>query len=219
MSARGTNPATRPRERIEWPEILRRVEAAQAAVERALAPTAEEMEKVLAARAKLLAREPEGQGSSQGSIEVIEFLLAYEHYALESAFVREVVALKELTPLPGAPPFVLGLANVRGTIFSVVDLKKFFGLPDKGLTDLNKLVIVSQDDLELGVLADVLLGVRSIPLDQVNPPPSTFTGLSAKYLRGVTAERLIVLDVDHILSDESLTVHETSGQPAERKTI
>ena len=80
---------------------------------------------ILKARARALARES-GAGTVVQTIEVIEFLLAYERYAMELDHVREVFPLKEITPLPGTPPFVLGIINVRGQIVSVVDLKKFF---------------------------------------------------------------------------------------------
>src|SRR5208282_3436424 len=95
--------------------------------------------------------------------ELLEFRLAQERYALESRWVREVSAFKELTPLPCCPPFVLGIVNVRGRILPVLDLKKFFDLPEKGLTDLHRIVLVGDNSLELGILADTIVGVRSVP--------------------------------------------------------
>lgn len=50
-----------------------------------------------------------------------------------SEYVREIYPLKEFTPIPCTPPFVLGIINVRGQILSVIDIKKFFDLPEKGL--------------------------------------------------------------------------------------
>ena len=47
---------------------------------------------------------------------------------LSPDFVREVYPLKDYTPLPCTPPFVLGLVNVRGQIISVIDIKKFFDI-------------------------------------------------------------------------------------------
>ena len=116
--------------------------------------------------------------------------------------------MKELTPLPGTPPFVLGLINVRGQILSVIDIKKFFQLPEKGLTDLNKVIIVHTDKMELGILADAILGVRSIPLQEIQTSLPTLTGIRADFLRGVTKEPLVVLDGEKILSDRKIIVHE-----------
>src|SRR6266851_5213843 len=124
-------------QRIDWNEIHRRLERAQAALEQAAKPTSDEKRMTLKSRAKALARELKPDGTGHARIEVVEFVVAYEKYAIESSYVREVYPLKELTRLPGTPAFILGVFNVRGQIVSVVDPKKFFGLPEKGLTDLN----------------------------------------------------------------------------------
>lgn len=159
-------------------------------------------------RAKELSREPPAATVSSDYLEVVEFVLAHERYAIESASVREVYPLKDLTPLPCTPPFVLGLVNVRGQILTVLDIKRFFDLPEKGLTDLNKVIIVRVGRMELGVLADEILGVRLISLKELQPSLPTLTGLHAEYLRGVTSERTVVLDIAHIMADEKLTIHE-----------
>src|SRR5712692_1674367 len=189
---------------IDWPEIHRRLETAQAAVERNLTPALEEKQKILKARAKTLAREPKEEKVAEQYLEVLEFLLAYEKYGIESSYVREIYPLKELTPLPCTPPFVLGMINVRGKILSVIDIKKFFDLPDKGLTDLNKVIIVHTEAMELGILADAILGMRSIPIQEIQPSLPTLTGVRAEYLRGVAKERLVVLDVEKILSNRRI---------------
>ena len=90
----------------------------------------------------------------------------------------------------------------------VIDIKKFFDLPDKGLTDLHRVILVRGNDLELGLLADVIVGVRSIPMDSLQPSLPTLTGIRADYLKGVTSERLVVLDLDRILADPKIIVHE-----------
>jgi len=193
---------------VDWGELRRRLETSRAVLESGWAPKPEEKRKILKARAKALARKTEEETPGQERIEVVEFLLAHERYALESSYVREVYPLKELTPLPCTPSFVLGIINVRGQILSVIDLKKFFDLPEKGLTDLNKVIIVKGDSMQLGILADVILGVRTISLQDVQAPLPTLTGIREEYLRGVTSERLVVLDVGRILSDKNIVIHE-----------
>ena len=88
-------------------------------------------------------------------IEIITFTLATETYGVESAFVREVYPLKEFTPLPGLPPFIFGIICVRGQILPVVDLKKFFNLPEKGLGEMNKVIILGNGQMEFGIMARV----------------------------------------------------------------
>ena len=105
---------------------------------------------LLKARARKLAQDNEKEKPAGESIEVVEFLLAYETYGIESSYVREICPLKDLTPVPCTPPFVLGIINVRGEIVSVIDMKKFFDLPEKGLTDLNKVLVLKNDRMEFG---------------------------------------------------------------------
>lgn len=166
---------------------------------------------ILKARARALAREGKDKEAPEESIEVVEFLLAYERYGIESSYVREVYPLKELTPLPCTPPFVLGIINVRGRIVSVIDIKKFFDLPEKGLTDLNKVIIIHNDAMEFGILADVVLGVRSVLVKEIQPSLPTLIGVREEYLKGVTPDRLVILDAGKLLADKGIIVHGEVG--------
>jgi purine-binding chemotaxis protein CheW len=163
---------------------------------------------LLKARARKLARDDAKEKTAGEAIEVVEFLLAYETYGIESSYVREICSLKELTPVPCTPPFVLGIINVRGQIVSVIDMKIFFDLPEHGLTDLNKVIIVHDEKMEFGILADSILGVRKIRREEIQPPLPTLTGVGAEYLTGVTKEPLVILDMAKILSSKNLVVHE-----------
>jgi purine-binding chemotaxis protein CheW len=192
----------------DWIEMKRRLQDAQSAVERKFTPSAEETRRVLKARARTLARESAKTEPTDERLEVLEFALADEKYGIESSYVREVFSLKELTALPCTPSFVLGLVNVRGQILSVIDIKKFFDLPDQDRMGRNKVIVVHTDRLELGILADAVLGVSLIPLTDLQPSLPTLTGVRADYLRGVTKEPMVVLDGQKLLSSPKLIVYE-----------
>ena len=163
---------------------------------------------VLRARARALARIPERPSVAETSLELLEFRLAQERYAVEYRHVQEVCPLEELTPLPCTPAFLLGIVNVRGRILPVVDLKRFFDLPEKGITDLHRIILVRGNGLEMGLLADAIVGVRSIPIASLQPSLPTLTGIRSDYLKGVTAECLVVLDLARILADPKIIIHE-----------
>lgn len=204
---RKEEPKNRQAAAIDWSEVHRRLEMVQVDTERGFEPTSEVRKQILRTRVKFLARE-RNEREDLESLQVVEFLLASEKYGIESRHVREVYLMKELTALPCTPPFVLGIINLRGQILSVIDIKKFFDLPEKGLGDLNKVLVVGKDEIELGILVDVIVGMRAIPLQEIQPPLPTWTGIHSEYLKGVTNQRLAVLDVDRILSDERIVVHE-----------
>ena len=192
---------------INWNEIRGRLESAKAAIDKEYSPGAEETKRILKARAGLLAREPEG--TPQGEhIETVEFLLSNERYGIDAHYVREVYPLKDYTPLPCTPSFVLGLLNVRGQIVSVIDIRKFFDMPEEGISDLNKVIIVHNDTMEFGILVDSILGVRNIAESDIRPAPPTLIGIREEFLKGVTGDRIAILDAKKLLADKNVVVHE-----------
>lgn len=162
---------------------------------------------VLEARAQALAQRVDDEVIKE-YIEVVVFLLAYETYCVETAYVREVYPLKDLTPLPGTPSFVAGIINVRGQVLSVIDIRDFFGLPKHGLSDLNKVIILTGDGMEFGILADAIVDVRNIPVDEIQPGLPTLSGIREDYLKGISAEQQVILDAKKLLTDNNIVVHE-----------
>jgi purine-binding chemotaxis protein CheW len=171
-------------------------------------PFTSDPQEILRVRARELARTAEPVPDAGAMLDLLEFRLAKERYAIENQQVQEVCPFKELTPLPCTPSFIRGIVNVRGRILPVLDLKRFFGLPEIGLTDLHRIILVRGSDLELGLLADDITGLRAIPVSNVQPAPPTLAGIRSDYLKGVTAERLIVLDLPRILASPGIIVNE-----------
>ena len=173
--------------------------------------SADEIKRIFRQRARVLAREPEKEESGE-SLAVLEFSLADERYGLETLFIREVYPLKDYTPLPCTPPFVFGLINVRGQILSIIDIRKFFELPEKGLSDLNQVIILHDAHMEFGILADEIIGVQVLSLDNLAPVLPTLIDIREKYLKGITPERIVILDASKLLTDPTLVVHEEVTQ-------
>ena len=169
---------------------------------------ARKAQSILKTRAEELAAEHGEDRIDENALEVLEFILANERYAIESIHIREVYPMREFTQIPGTPPFVLGLINVRGQILSVIDIRRFFDLPVKGLSDLNRVMVIETPRMELGILADRIVGVLHVPQGELQPALPTMTGIRAEYLRGITREGLVVLDVQKMVSDPKITVNE-----------
>lgn len=189
-------------------ELRERLEKIQAQIKKGFELSPEEKGEILRARALELAREGGEKEKDETHLEVVEFLLANERYALELDFIREIYPLKEFTSLPCTPDFVLGIINIRGQILSIIDLKKFFGLPEKGFTDLDRILILRSNEKEFGILADEIVGVQSIAISNIQPSLPTLSGVRDKYLKGVTGERIVILNGERILSDPDIVVHE-----------
>lgn len=199
---------------VDWSEIRRRLESSRLGAESVWVPDAAESRRILQARARALAREPERELAGE-SLELLVLMLARETYGVETRHVREVFPLTDLTPLPCTPAFVLGIVNLRGEILSVIDLRRFFDLPERGLTDLNKVVVLESDAMSFGILADSLLGVRRVRSAEIQPALPTLTGIRERYLRGVTGDRMVVLDAEKLLADDEIVVRgEQTGADA-----
>lgn len=163
---------------------------------------------ILKERADLLKIKTKEEDLSDEIMEGVGFILADEKYAIDSNYVSEVTLLKELTPLPCTPEFILGIINVRGKIISVIDLKKFFNLPERGITNLNRVIIVKHQGVELGILTDEIVGSMQIYLNKLQSKITTITEVQDDFIIGVTEERLIVLDIKEFLLNEKLIVNE-----------
>ncbi|MFX1764359.1 chemotaxis protein CheW [Paraburkholderia sp. A1RI-2L] len=96
------------------------------------------------------------------------FLLAGTELALPVAALQEVVNHPEaLTPVPLAPPYLLGLFNLRGTLIPVVDLHQLLHLPDEGTALARKIAIVEASGMRVGLRFDATGEILRVPKDQV----------------------------------------------------
>lgn len=201
----------RRRAPIDWSAVQGRLQSARLAAEQALSPSAEHVDRILRDRAQRLAAPMQSDEETGEQIEVVEFLLAQERYGIESRFVREVYPLDSLAPIPCVPDYVVSIANIRGEVISIVDIRKFFDLPERGLTDLNKIIVLQDGRMVFGILADAITGVRRLPIQELQSSLPTLTGIRDAYLKGVDRNRVAILDGARLLSDPGLVVQQRGG--------
>ena len=170
------------------------------------AASAKKMQVILEERARALARAP-GVETGEG-MQLVVFSLANETYGIPTDYVREVQPLRNVSPVPCTPDFVVGVINIRGSIYSVVDVREFFGVRKQEVTDLTKVILVNAGGLEVGVLADDVLGETSIPLDEIKPSLAARGGIKEEYIYGVTSEMMIILNLEALMRDERIIIHE-----------
>lgn len=162
--------------------------------------------KILKERAVALAKEETPAEEKKEKLEVLEFLIGDERYGVETFFISKVHLLRDLTPLPGSPIFMIGIINVRGKIAPVIDLKKFFDLPGKTITPLDHVIIVQANEAFWGILADTVLGISHIPTHHIQTSLPTLTGIRSEYLKGVTTDQLIILDAIKLAMDKKILI-------------
>jgi purine-binding chemotaxis protein CheW len=131
------------------------------------------------------------------------FALAGSRFAVDVRSAREVVLFDEVTAVPRAPRHLVGVANLRGTVMPIVDVRALLGLPDAGPARSVRTLVVRDGALQAAVVVDTVLGLE--PFEEVLPADSP----SAVGLRGPrhliagwirwANETLALLDVPKIL--------------------
>jgi len=162
---------------------------------------------LLVERAKKLA-EPEHELSDTAIVEVLKFRLAYREYALEMQYIREVILTGEITPVPGTPDYISGICVVRGEIISLVDLRVLLGIPEKGLTDLNRVIVVTNKMLSFGILADHITGIGILGLNSISQPDPGAVPVRNTYVKGVAGGFLTVIDAEALFSDPKMVIED-----------
>ena len=119
--------------------------------------------------------------------------------------VQEINKQMEVTRVPQAPDYVLGVLNLRGRIVTIIDLGRKLGLTPTQVTDASRNMIVNSQDEYIGLLVDRIADVVPAHWDEVEPPPANIGGMQGKYFQGVfkTENSLIsILDVEEVLKDK-----------------
>jgi purine-binding chemotaxis protein CheW len=165
-------------------------------------------QKILRARAKEISRHKIKQDDMAESLSVVEFLLIPERYGIESKYVSEVLSLREMTPIPGTPAFVAGVMNVRGKIVSILNLKLLFNLKERGITELNKIILVRMDRMEFGIVTDAIAGTLKVYPNTLSAPPANLHGINAEYIQGITPDGIILLNGENLLTNKTIIVNQ-----------
>jgi purine-binding chemotaxis protein CheW len=161
---------------------------------------------VLTKRAKALTTSTDTETGEM--TQVVVFNLADEKYGIATAYVHEVQPLRDLTPVPCTPNFVVGIINIRGALYSVIDIRSFFGVAKKEMSETTKVILVTSEGLEIGILADDVKGATSIPTSDIKPQLAMQSVAKDEYIQGVTKDMLIILNLEALLRDERIIVRE-----------
>ncbi len=141
-------------------------------------------------------------------VQVIAFRLNDELVGVPIEQIIEITNNRDLTPVPKAPSFVIGVMNLRGKIVPVINLKEHLRIPCEIPEDIyqrNKIVILETPKGEVGVIVDEIVGSVKFPESDVLPEPIGTIGIDVKFISGVVQldrELLILLNVESIFNQE-----------------
>lgn len=134
----------------------------------------------------------------------IVFLLAETEYATHIESVLEIGEPLNTTPVPNVPEWVMGIANLRGDIISVVDLRTFMGLPPRGQGEASRMLVLQSRDREFSTcfVVDDVRGIRYLDMERISDHVLPDTDIMAQFVDGFydhEGQSLVVLDVERML--------------------
>jgi purine-binding chemotaxis protein CheW len=141
--------------------------------------------------------------------QVLTFELGNETYGFEILRVREIRGWTPVTKIPQAPPHVLGILNLRGSIVPVMDLRMRFALEHAQYTQVTVIIVltVSSRDgpREVGVVVDGVADVVDVHAGDVKPAPCLGASGATDYILGLVpaGERMtVLLNIDRLIGAE-----------------
>lgn len=155
-------------------------------------------------------RDRKASSGVEGSVQLVEFLLNDEKYALPIEFIREISPMLPIRPVPKAPSFVEGVINLRGDIHSVIDLRKRFELPlDKAEKPKIIIVELGRDNI-VGLIVDNVEATIMVKNSDIDSRPQLFSSaIDSEYIQGVAKVKdrlVIILDLQKLLNAGELKV-------------
>ena len=109
----------------------------------------------------------------------LTFLVGDVGYGIEISYVVEIISVQEITLVPHTHPYVKGIINLRGTVVPVIDMGMRFGQGEVVYTEKTCIIVLSMDDMSVGILVDGVQDVSNIGDENIQEPPKT-TGSSVK---------------------------------------
>lgn len=166
---------------------------------------------VLKARARHLAR----AATDSDNEEVTTALIINVHseaYALPIETLTNVDEIKLIVPVPCTPPFVDGITNIRGHLVPVLSLSEMLGVPGKAQQEGQQFIVVaSAQDTTIAFSIETVREVRTFPVREIKPIPSTLKVARPEYVQGYLPDGVVLLNMDYILQDPQLVVDEMIG--------
>ncbi|MFA9558063.1 chemotaxis protein CheW [Evansella sp. AB-rgal1] len=141
-------------------------------------------------------------------IKVIVFQLQNEEYGVSVEQVLSIERFQHITRVPRTAEFVKGVINLRGVVTPVIDLRSRFGIEEKEFSDSSRIIIVTVEEMNVGLIVDAANDVIDISSSAIEPPPEVVGGIKTDYIRGVAKldkRLLIILNLNKVLSPDELS--------------
>jgi purine-binding chemotaxis protein CheW len=134
--------------------------------------------------------------------QLVVFELANEFYGINIDIVESIIKMQAITQLPHTPAYVKGVTNLRGIVLPVIDLRTRFNLPENDASKDSRIIVVSLNNVKVGMLVDAVSEVQTVPADSIEPPPPMVATVDASFITGIAKvdQHLVsLLDLQRVL--------------------
>jgi len=139
-------------------------------------------------------------------IELATFYVGNALCGMDILKVQEINKLMEMTKVPQAPDYMVGILNLRGQIVTIIDLGQKLGLGNVEVSNESRNIIINAPGEHVGLLVTKISDVVMADPDKIEPAPANMSGIQGSFFIGVykTENKLIgILDIKEVLKIES----------------
>ena len=127
--------------------------------------------------------------------QLVVFKVGTEEFAVDIMLTKEVVLMREITPVPETEAYVEGVMNLRGSLVPVIDFRKRLRAFRSSLPTDQRIIITNVDGRVAGLIVDGASEVIRVRSDLIEPVPHVIEEIGAGYVEGIInlKERFITL--------------------------
>ena len=151
--------------------------------------------------------------------EFVTFLIAGEVFAINMAPVQEIIRVPEIVKVPKSPPSLMGLANLRGKVLPIINLRKVFGLEEKTIDESTRVIVIDLGQT-LGFLVDNVSSVIDVDETKIETSSEIKSIVKSDFLKGVIKDiakfkMVMILDIEKVIEREFSEILQGSSKEYE----
>ncbi len=145
--------------------------------------------------------------SSESGAQLLTFFLDDQEYGVDILRVQEIRGWSQPMPIPGAPPYIKGVINIRGDVVPIADLRERIGLSAAPWTPMTAVVVLRVQykgrERVMGVIVDAMSDVTNVPSEALKPPPVFDGGVDklTKEIATLPDKMIAILDIDSVFGE------------------
>lgn len=143
---------------------------------------------------------------SQGARELIAFRIGDQEFCVNIMSVREIRGWTQATPMPHAPPYVMGVINLRGAVLPIIDMSARLGMKPAEPTARHVIIVAQVKSKVVGLLVEAVSDILTITDDNIQPVPEISSDLEKQYARGILAidtRMICLIELDALFPEKA----------------